>query len=67
MPTKFDQEYPPLSFWEKWRVRWAALRWRALLPWVKIPSSLDTPKTVTFPLFEKMPPEIRLTDIAKRD
>jgi hypothetical protein len=38
-----------------------------LLPWVKPPVSLDTPKTITFPLFKEVHPEIRLTDIAKRD
>lgn len=51
--------------WERWRIRWATLRWRAFLWWVRVPV-LGPPKKVVFPLLRVQHEEIRLTDISKR-
>jgi len=53
---------PPLTRWQRWRIRWSRLRWKAFLPWVRVPGLLDTPKTIVFPLFTDPKPELSLIE-----
>ena len=62
MTHQWWPELPELTRWQKWRVRWRTLRLKAFLPWVRVPVSLDTPKTIVFPLFTDPKPEISLIE-----
>lgn len=54
---------PKLTRWERWRVRWHRLGWKAFLWWVPVPVLAMEPTTVTFPRFCEVEPELSAKDM----